>query len=89
MVIHSGEHRVYCDGEPIELSHTEFRVLNLLASRPGWVFDRERILDKLYGHFHAVSGRAVDVQIVGLRKKLGPAGKFIETVRGVGYRLKE
>ncbi len=89
LVIHTGQHRVYCDDEPIELSRTEYRVLNLLVSRPGWVFDRERILDSLYGDRHAVSDRAVDVQIVGLRRKLGSAGRYIETVRGVGYRLKE
>ena len=61
----------------------------MLVEKPGWVFSREQILDSLYGDKHAVSARAVDVQIVGLRKKLGPAGKYIQTVRGVGYRFRE
>jgi len=87
--IHPGQHLVHRGGEPIELSRTEFQVLRLLAGKPGWVFTRQQILDGLYGERHAVTDRAVDVQIVGLRKKLGPAGKYIETVRGVGYRFKE
>jgi len=87
--IHPGQHLVHCGGEPIELSRTEFQVLSVLAGKPGWVFTRQEILDTLYGHAHAVSDRAVDVQVVGLRRKLGPAGKYIETVRGVGYRFKE
>jgi two-component system phosphate regulon response regulator PhoB len=87
--IHPGQHMVYCEGDPIELSRTEFQVLQLLVGKPGWVFARKQILNELYGDKHAVANRAVDVQIVGLRKKLGPAGKYIETVRGVGYRFKE
>jgi len=87
--IHPGQHLVYSGGESIELSRTEFKVLHLLAGKPGWVFTRQQILDGLYGEKHAVTDRAVDVQVVGLRKKLGPAGKYIETVRGVGYRFKE
>jgi two-component system alkaline phosphatase synthesis response regulator PhoP len=89
LAIHPGQHRVHRGGEPIELSRTEFQVLRLLAGKPGWVFTRQQILDGLYGERHAVADRAVDVQIVGLRKKLGPAGAYIETVRGVGYRFKE
>jgi len=87
--VHPGQHLAYRDGEPIELSRTEFLVLRLLAGKPGWVFSRQQVLEGLYGKRHAVADRAVDVQIVGLRKKLGPAGKYIETVRGVGYRFKE
>ena len=71
------------------LSSTEFRVLYFLASQPGWVFSRQQILDGVHGDNYAITDRAVDVQIVGLRKKLGTAGKYIETVRGVGYRFKE
>jgi two-component system phosphate regulon response regulator PhoB len=87
LLIHPGKHRVYQSGVPIELSHTEFRLLSLLAGKPGWVFTRHEILNALYGKRHAVSDRAVDVQIVGLRKKLGTSGDYIKTVRGVGYRL--
>ena len=89
MVIHPGRHEVRIEGSPVTLSSTEFRVLYFLASRPGWVFSRQQILDGVHGDNYAITDRAVDVQIVGLRKKLGEAGKYIETVRGVGYRFKE
>jgi two-component system phosphate regulon response regulator PhoB len=89
LMIHSGKYLVLVDEEPIELSATEFRVLQTLARKPGWVFTRQQILDAVHGDIYAVTDRAVDVQIVGLRKKLGPAGSYIETVRGVGYRFKE
>jgi two-component system phosphate regulon response regulator PhoB len=89
MVIHPGRHEVRVDDCPVTLSSTEFRVLYFLASRPGWVFSRQQILDGVHGDNYAITDRAVDVQIVGLRKKLGDAGKYIETVRGVGYRFKE
>ena len=89
MVIHPGRHEVRVDGNHISLSSTEFRVLHFLAGRPGWVFSRQQILDGVHGDNYAITDRAVDVQVVGLRKKLGDAGKYIETVRGVGYRFKE
>ena len=76
-------------GKPVNLTYTEFQVLHLLASRPGWVFTRGQILDAVRGDDYPVTDRSVDVQIVGLRKKLGPCGKYIETVRGVGYRFRE
>ncbi len=57
--------------------------------RPGVVFTRYQLLDLVRGALHAVTDRAVDVQIVGLRKKLGKAGKRIETVRGAGYRISQ
>lgn len=87
--IHSGRKQVQVNGEPIELTFTEFRVLEALASRPGWVFTRYQIVNAVRGEDYAVTDRAVDVQIVGLRKKLGPCGHYIETVRGVGYRFRE
>jgi two-component system phosphate regulon response regulator PhoB len=89
LVIHSGRHEVRVEGEVVPLSSTEFRVLRFLAARPGWVFSRQQILDGVHGDNYAITDRAVDVQIVGLRKKLGSAGRYIETVRGVGYRFKE
>ncbi len=89
MLIHPGRHEVRIEGNQVSLSSTEFRVLYFLASRPGWVFSRQQILDGVHGDNYAITDRAVDVQIVGLRKKLGDAGKYIETVRGVGYRFKE
>lgn len=89
MTIHPGRHEVLFQGRPVDLTATEFRLLHFLARRPGWVFTRAQIVQGIQGEDYAVSDRAVDVQIVGLRKKLGPAGQYIETVRGVGYRLKE
>jgi len=89
LTIHSGRHEVQVDGRTVELTSTEFRVLKLLASRPGWVLTRQQILDGVHGDNYAITDRAVDVPVVGLRKKLGAAGHLIETVRGVGYRFKE
>jgi two-component system phosphate regulon response regulator PhoB len=89
LVVNPRRHEVLRQGKPVELTRTEFRVLHLLARNPGWVFTRQQILDGVHGQNYAITERAVDVQIVGLRKKLGTAGKHIDTVRGVGYRFKE
>lgn len=85
--IHTGRHQVLVDGKPLSLTFTEFQILHLLAAKPGWVFTRYQIVDQIKGDDYPVTDRAVDVQIVGLRKKLGACGKYIETVRGVGYRF--
>ena len=87
--IDPGKRKVLAKGSHVELTFTEFQVLYLLARRPGWVFTRFKIVDLIRGDDYPVTDRSVDVQIVGLRKKLGPCGKYIETVRGVGYRFKE
>ena len=89
LVINAGKRKVLVAGKSIRLTYTEFQILMLLAERPGWVFDRAQIVDAVRGDGFQVVGRAVDVQIVGLRKKLGSRGGYIETVRGVGYRLRE
>jgi two-component system, OmpR family, alkaline phosphatase synthesis response regulator PhoP len=89
IMIHPGRHEVFAGGERVDLTATEFKLLHLLAQRPGWVFTRQQILDGVHGDNYAITDRAVDVQIVGLRKKLGSVGSYIETVRGVGYRFKE
>ncbi|MFP4378889.1 MAG: response regulator [Candidatus Sumerlaeia bacterium] len=89
LVIHPGRHQVFVKEKPVDLTATEFRVLHFLARRPGWVFTRYQIVDAVHGYDYPVTDRSVDVQVVGLRKKLGPAGKYIQTVRGVGYRFKE
>lgn len=89
IVIHQGMRSVTVMGKPADLTFTEFQVLLLLVKRPGWVFTRSQIVDGVRGDDYPVTDRSVDVQIVGLRKKLGPRGKCIETVRGVGYRFKE
>ncbi|EAT16672.1 response regulator [Desulfuromonas acetoxidans] len=89
LVIHPGRNEVLVDGRSVDLTYTEFRVLHFLASRPGWVFTRYQIVNAVRGEDYSVTDRAVDVQIVGLRRKLGNFGHCIETVRGVGYRFKD
>ncbi len=89
LLIHPGRHEVLVDDEQVTLTPTEFRVLQTLALRPGWVFTRSQIADSVHGGELVVTERSVDVHIVGLRKKLGEASQWIETVRGVGYRFKE
>jgi two-component system alkaline phosphatase synthesis response regulator PhoP len=89
LTIHPGRHEVLVDSKPVQLTFTEFGILNYLARRPGWVFTRSQIVDAVRGDDYFVTDRSVDVQIVGLRKKLGPAGKCIEPVRGIGYRFKD
>ena len=86
--IYPARHEVLLKGVPITLTATEFRILHFLAKRPGWVFSRERILDAVKGEDYAIADRSVDVVIMGLRKKLGPAGEYIQTVWGVGYKFK-
>jgi two-component system, OmpR family, alkaline phosphatase synthesis response regulator PhoP len=82
-------HKVEVEGVEVVLTFTEFKVLQLMANQPGRVFTRYQIVDAVHGEDYPVTDRSVDVQIVGLRKKLGEAGKCIETVRGIGYRFKE
>ena len=87
--IHLGRREVKAGGVAIELTYTEFQVLFYLSKRPGWVLTRSQIVDAVRGNDYPVTERSVDVQIVGLRKKLGAYGHYIQTVRGVGYRFKE
>jgi two-component system, OmpR family, alkaline phosphatase synthesis response regulator PhoP len=87
--IHPGRREVLVKKHSVELTNMEFRVLHFLAGRPGWVFSRYQIVEGVRGDNYPVTDRSVDVLIVGLRKKLGAAGDYIETVRGVGYRFKE
>jgi two-component system alkaline phosphatase synthesis response regulator PhoP len=87
--IHPGRHEVLVDGAPVDLTHTEFRILHFLASRPGWVFSRTQIVRAVHGEDYPVTGRSVDVQVASLRKKLGAGARHIATVRGVGYKIGE
>lgn len=87
--IHQGKREVRVDGNPVDLTYTEFQIIHFLVSKPGWVFTRYQIVDAVKGTDYPVTDRSVDVQIVGLRKKLGPYGKYIETIRGVGYRFSD
>ncbi len=79
---------VYKDNA-ISLTNTEFNILHLLSANSGRVFTRYQIIDEIKGNDYIVADRSVDFLIAGLRKKLGEAGVFVETVRGVGYRFKE
>ncbi len=89
IAINLGRYEVLVKGKPVEMTFSELRILHLLASRPGWVLTREQIVDGVRGEDYAVTDRAVDVQIVGIRRKLGKKANCIETVRGVGYRFKD
>jgi len=87
IMIHPGRWEVTVAGTPVELTYTEFQILQFLATKPGWVFTRYQIIDAIKGEDYPVTDRAVDVQVVGLRKKLGDFGRYIRAVRGVGYRF--
>ena len=76
------------DGTVLTLTRGEFRLLALLSSRPGRVYTRAQIIDMVQDEEKSVTERTVDVQLVGLRKKLGDWAAHIETIRGVGYRVK-
>ncbi len=89
ILIDHPRHHVTVDGKPVDLTATEFKLLAFLCRRPGWVFTRQQIVDNVRGEDYAVTERSVDVQVVGLRKKLGEHAELIETVRGVGYRSRE
>ena len=83
----TNRHEVTVDGVRVNLSATEFSLLEFLGSSPGWVFSRSQIIDAIRGQDYAISERAIDVHVLGLRRKLGQHGGVIQTVRGVGYRI--
>jgi len=87
--IDPAKHEVLFEGKRIELTSTEFKILKFLATKKGWVFSRDQILDYLWGQEKAVVDRTVDVHIKHLRSKLGSAARFIKSIRGVGYKLEE
>lgn len=89
LMIHPGRHEVTVAGSKVDLSTTEFGILQFLARRPGWVFTRRQIVRGVHGEDHPVLDRSIDVQIATLRRKLGERGDLVETVRGVGYRFAE
>ena len=89
ITIHNGRHEVRIEDDLIDLTATEFKLLDLLVRKPGWVFTRYQIVDAVRGEDCAVTARSVDVQLVGLRRKLGAKADILQTVRGVGYRVKE
>lgn len=85
--IDHNRYEVKLDGKEVHLSVTEFSILEYLARNPGFVYSRNQIIDSVKGDGYAVTERSVDVQILGIRKKLGDYGRYIETVRGIGYRM--
>ena len=89
LTIDPSRHEVWAKDRKVDLKRTEFNILRTLARRPGLVLSRYQIVDLVHGDDYPVTDRAIDVQIVSLRKKLGPCGQYIETVRGVGYRFKD
>lgn len=89
IMIFPEKHEAFVDENRIDLTSTEFKILTLLASKKGWVFTRDQILDYLWGQEKAVLDRTVDVHIKHLREKLGKAAGLIKNIRGVGYKLEE
>lgn len=89
LTIDPGRHEIILGDGPLVLTYTEFALLHFLARRPGWAFTRGQIVDAVKGDDYPVTERSVDVQVAGLRKKMGQRGDYIQTVRGVGYRFKE
>ncbi|MDR0316095.1 MAG: response regulator transcription factor [Treponema sp.] len=84
----ASRHTAYYDDQPLDLHATEFALLQHFISHPDIVFSRNQIITAIKGPDYPVTDRSVDVQILGLRKKLGEAGEMIETIRGVGYRFR-
>ena len=89
LLINLNKFQVFVENKEIDLTPTEFRILKILASKKGWVFTRDQILNHLWGEEKAVLDRTIDVHIKNLREKLGKAKKFIKNVRGVGYKIEE
>lgn len=89
IVIDLEKHEVSVGGKNLTLTVSEFNILRFLASHPGRVYTRQQIIDEIRGYDHIITTRAIDVHVFGLRKKLGDAGKYIETVRGIGYKFFE
>lgn len=85
LVINREEYKIIKDGEELTLPRKEFELLSLLASKPGKVFKREDILDKVWGNEVVVGGRTIDVHIRKLREKIGD--DCFKTVKGVGYKF--
>jgi two-component system phosphate regulon response regulator PhoB len=83
-----GRHEVKVNNAPVDLTRTELRILAAMARRPGWVFTRDKLIKTMHGEKYGCTERTIDVHITSLRRKLGGAGHYVETVRGVGYRFK-
>jgi two-component system phosphate regulon response regulator PhoB len=86
--IDTAAHEVRCEGELVTLTTSEFRLLTSLAQNRGRVLTRDQLIDLVRGIDVSIVSRAIDTHIFGLRKKLGACADIIETIRGVGYRIK-
>jgi len=87
LIIDKDNHTVVLDNQKLDLTFSEFKLLEFLASKPGRVFSRNQIIEFGFGSDYYVTDRSVDVKIVGLRKKLGKNENMIETIRSVGYKF--
>ena len=87
LYVNQVRHEVQVDGKDVVLTLKEFELLNLLISRQGIVFTRAQLLDEIWGYGFDGESRTVDVHVRTLRQKLGEAGNYIETVRGIGYKI--
>ena len=87
LALNVGQHTVKVDGESVTLTLKEFELLQLLLEHKGMVFSRDQLLNRVWGYAFDGENRTVDVHIRTLRQKLGPCGDYIETVRGVGYKI--
>ncbi len=85
--VNQDTHHVFVDDRPVRLTLTEFRLLVAIIGARGRVLSRDQLIDRVIGYDAVVTDRTIDVHLTALRRKLGPARKFIQTVRGVGYRL--
>jgi two-component system phosphate regulon response regulator PhoB len=88
LMLDSARHVASYNDKKLDLQATEFGLLKHFLSNPDIVFSRNQLINAVHGPDYPVTDRSIDVQILGLRKKLGDAGDIIETVRGVGYRLR-
>ncbi len=89
LTIDADRYEAMINTEKIELTTTEFNILLILVSKPGWVFSRNKLLDMLWGEDKIVLDRTIDVHIQKLRKKLGKLGDHIKSVHGVGYKFEK
>ena len=87
LTLDESQHTVTIDGQRITLTYKEYELLRLFLSHPGMAFSREQLLQTVWNTDYAVETRTVDMHIRTLRQKLGDYGRYIETIRGVGYRL--
>lgn len=89
IVIDEKKFLVTADGKPVDLTTAEFKILSVLSRRKGWVFERNKLIDMIWGGDKYVTDRTIDVHIKHLREKLGDCGYVVKTVRGVGYKADE